>query len=505
MNKKEIVLAGINSRYSHSSFGLRSLRANLKELRERSVIEEFVIGENPRNIAETILSHAPKIVGIGTYIWNATDVRDLIGILKKISPETTIVLGGPEASHPPYRVDFSAADHIVPGEGEIVFYRLCRDLLEGRKIKERIISPVTPDLKELALPYDEYSDHDIAHRHIYVEASRGCPFTCEFCLSAIDERVRTFDTKRLLEAFETLWRRGARSFKFIDRTFNLHIRYALDLIDFFLSKTEPVELHFEVVPDRFPEALRERIGSFGPATLQLEIGIQTLNPEILANIRRRMDLRKVKENIAFLDRHTHAHLHLDLIVGLPGESLESFADNLNTLKKLTDAEIQIGILKKLSGTTLHRHDETFGMVYSDIPPYDILKNDLLSFDTIQKMKRFARYWDIVYNSGNFRQTADFLFDGEDVFGGFFDFSGWIFTQTASTWQISMGRMSQLIFEYLTTRRGYDKRKVADTIIEDIMRVKGRSIPGFLRQYATKIPDLRPQKLSRHNKRQVLRT
>ncbi|OQX72573.1 MAG: B12-binding domain-containing radical SAM protein [Campylobacteraceae bacterium 4484_4] len=501
----EIVLVGINSRYSHSAFGLRYLRANLKELRERSVIEEFVIGENPQNIAEKILRHTPKIVGIGTYIWNAPDVHNLIETLKKVSPQTTIVLGGPEVSHPPFRVDFSAADYIVPGEGEIGFYTLCRDLLAGTPPKSRIPAPTVPKLKALALPYDEYSDHDIAHRHIYVEASRGCPFECEFCLSAIDERVRMFDMERLMESFEKLWQRGARKFKFIDRTFNLNIRHAIRLIDFFLAKEEPCELHFEVIPDHFPEALRERIKAFPPASLQLEIGIQTLNPEILANIHRRMDLQKVRENIAFLEQETNAHLHLDLIVGLPGESLESFANNLNTLKKMTDAEIQIGILKKLSGTTLHRHDEVYGMVYSDIPPYDILKNDLLSFETIQKMKRFARYWDIVYNSGNFRKTVTYIFDGEDVFGGFFDFSTWIFEETESTWQISLLRMTELIFRYLTRKRGYDPTQIADTILEDILRVGGRKIPGFLRDYASHIPDLRKNRLDKSKKRQELRT
>ncbi len=499
-----IVLVGINSRYAHTAIGLRYLRANLHELREHSVIEEFVIGESAQNITEKILRHSPRIVGIGTYIWNAIDVQRLILTLKKVAPELVIVLGGPEVSHRPFRVDFSAADYIVPGEGELLFYRLCRDLLQGTPPKERILSPQLPDLKRIELPYDEYSDHDLRHRYTYVEASRGCPFRCEFCLSAIDERVRMFDMDRLMEALEKLWQRGARHFKFIDRTFNLNIRHATRLIDFFLSKEEPYTLHFEVIPDHFPETLRERIRRFPPATLQLEIGIQTLDPRVLERIERRMDLRKVRENIAFLEHETHAHLHLDLIVGLPGESLEGFAANLDALKRLTDAEIQIGILKKLSGTTLHRHDETYGMVYSDLPPYDILKNDLLPFETIQKMKRFARFWDLVYNSGNFRQTVGYLFQKEGVFTGFFDFCEWIYAQTASTWQISLNRMAELLFGYLQAE-GYDAAMIARSLASDLLSIEGRKLPAFLRGYVTDLPQKRAKRMERQKRRQILRS
>lgn len=501
---KEIILVAINSRYTHTSIGLRYLYANLKELQDKTEILEFVINEQVQTLAEKILLHQPKIVGIGTYIWNVEDVRDLVEVIKKVSPQTKVVLGGPEASYQPFRVNFDLADFIIQGEGEISFYELCRDILNGKKREHQIIKATMPKLTELTLPYAYYSDHDVQHRYMYVEASRGCPFECEFCLSAIDEKVRQFDMDILLEEFEMLWQKGARNFKFIDRTFNLNIKYANRLMDFFLQKTEPYSLHFEVIPDHFPEALKERIVKFPPTTLQLEIGIQTLNPKILDNINRRMNLNKVKRNITFLENESHAHLHVDLIVGLPGESQESFAKNLNRLKSMTDSEIQIGILKKLSGTTLHRHDLKYGMIYSDKPPYDILKNDHLSFEMIQKMKRFARFWDLTYNSGNFKKTVDYIFE-DDVFKGFYDFSQWIYTQTESTWQISLNRLSELVFNYLTEYKSYDKELIADSILSDIMRINGRKIPQFLRDHLSHIPDLRKGNLTKHNKRQVLRS
>ena len=501
---KEIVLVGINSRYTHTSFGLRYLFANLHELQPKAVIQEYVIKSDPATIVENILAVNPKIVGIGVYIWNATDVHEVVEILHKVAPEVTIVLGGPEVSHKPFRINWQHADYIVQGEGEITFYELCNTILQNIPPYEKILQATMPTLKTLQLPYRYYSDHDISNRYIYVEASRGCPFECEFCLSAIDERVRGFDMDKLLAEFEMLWQRGARNFKFIDRTFNLNIKLANQLMDFFLAKKEPYTLHFEVIPDNFPERLKERIKQFPKGSLQLEIGIQTLNPEILANINRRMNLQKVQENIAFLENETHAHLHLDLIIGLPGESVESFADNLNRLKAMTDSEIQIGILKKLSGTTLDRHDDKYHMVYSDTPPYEILQNDFISFAMLMKLKRFSRFWDLTYNSGNFYRTINYLWKEQTVYDGFFAFSEWIYTQTESTWQISLMRLSELLFRYLTEELHFDKTVIADKMIEDIIKIRGRKIPGILQQHASHIPNLKQLYLQKNQKRQILR-
>ncbi len=478
-----IVLTTFNARYSHASLALRYLFANLHELQEHAVIREFVINQNIQQIAERILDERPEIVGISTYIWNASDITELIGILKKVSPQTFIVLGGPEASHLPHRTDFSQADYIISGEGEVAFYELCRSLLDKQPPAERFIKAPMVDVSQIKLPYDHYDDNDIAHRYIYVETSRGCPYLCEFCLSAIDEKMRYFDIDVMLSEFEKLWQRGVRSFKFIDRTFNLKLTFSNRILDFFLAKEEHFFLHFEVIPDHFPEALRGRIAQFGPAQLQLEIGIQTLNPKIADNIHRPLHLEKIRENLQFLEEHTHAHLHLDLIVGLPGETLQSFARNLDTLVSWSGGEIQIGILKKLSGTTLARHDDPFGMVYSDIPPYDVLQTADVSFKEIQQMKRFARYWDILYNSGNFMQSVELLWEDDKVFNGFLAFSEWLYEQTAATWKISQERMTRLLFEYLSALKEYDTKTVGIKMTEDLAKA-GRKPPAFLRLYAT---------------------
>ncbi|MDD3323904.1 MAG: DUF4080 domain-containing protein [Sulfurospirillaceae bacterium] len=497
---KEIVLATFNARYTHTSIALRYLFANLKELQSKSKILEFVINSSAADAVESVLTLNPKIVGIGAYIWNALEVQEFINILKKVSPQTMIVLGGPEASHFPYRVDFERADFIIQGEGDIAFYELCKNILQNNTPKDRIIKAPMVDMNAIYLPYDFYDEQDIKNRYCYVEASRGCPFTCEFCLSSIDKKVRDMDIEKFLSELEKLWQKGVRNFKFIDRTFNLSIANANRILDFFLSKNEEYFVHFEVVPDHFPQELKERIAKFAPASLQLEVGIQTLNPIIAKNINRRLNIPKIKENLAFLQNETKAHLHVDLIVGLPGESVEGFGTNLDMLYSLTQCEIQIGILKKLSGTTLCRHDEEEGMIYSDKPPYDILKNNLISFAQMQKMKRFARFWDLVYNSGNFKKTAPLLWSDGKVYKGFYDFSEWIYSQTESTWQISLERLSNLIFLYLVKVLNYKDEAIKKVLIEDIMGQRGRKLPSFLRDDF--VPRQTKDTIIKTNKRQL---
>jgi len=475
----KILLTTLNSRYTHTSLSLRYLFANLKELQKDSKIIEFSINDAVQTIAEKLLKHKPDIIGISVYIWNVSEIKDVICVIKKVSPKTIIILGGPEVTHEPFRVNLDNADFVIQGEGEEVFYELCKNILNHKTPKNNIIKALPVSLENIEFPYRYYTDEDIKNRYIYIEASRGCPFGCEFCLSSIDKKVRTFHTDKIIKELEKLWQRGARNFKFIDRTFNLNTKIALRFLDFFLQKKPPYFVHFEVVPDCFSESLKEKMTLFAPSTLQLEIGIQTLNPEIASNISRNLNIDKINENIKFLQTKTHSHLHLDLIVGLPGETLKSFGENLDKLVTLSECEIQIGILKKLSGTTINRHDIKYKMIYSDIPPYDILKNSELSFEDIQIMKRFSRFWNLVYNSGNFKKTAPLIWKDGSVFENFYDFGMWIYTQTDSTYKISFQRLSKLLFVYLTEIKKLPKQTVIQNMLQDITKTKGRAIPPYL--------------------------
>ncbi|MCL1980480.1 MAG: B12-binding domain-containing radical SAM protein [Proteobacteria bacterium] len=485
-----IVLTTINARYIHANLGLRWLFANLGELQPQAIIQEYCLTDRPSDIAEAILAESPAIVGIGVYIWNAAEVRRLVGVLKQVAPATIIVLGGPEVSHLPLRVDFSSADYLLQGEGEHSFRKLCRAVLAGHPPATRIVAAALVETDTLKPPYRFYTDQDLAHRLAYVEASRGCPFACEFCLSSIDRQVRPFPADGFLAEMEALWARGARTFKFVDRTFNANPATAARILDFFLAQQPPFHAHFEMIPDHFPDSLKERIARFPVGTLQLEVGIQTLNPHIAANINRRLNMDRIRENLAFLGQRTNAHLHLDLIVGLPGESLAQFGQHLDTLVALCSGEIQIGILKKLSGTAIDRHDQEHGMVYSADPPYELLQNNLISFGEMQEMKRLARFWDLVYNSGNCKRTAPLLWLDGGVFKGFCAFCAWLHARSSATWQLGLPRLAELLFTYLTVTQGRDKTEVADALAADILGIRGRVLPPSVMAYVTRLPDER---------------
>jgi radical SAM superfamily enzyme YgiQ (UPF0313 family) len=448
-----ILLSTLNARYAHASLGLRYLLANMGELQAETRIQEFVIGAKTTSLVERILAHRPRIVGFGVYIWNVEETTRVVAMLKRVAPEIVIVLGGPEVSFEPEQQEIvRLADYLVTGWGDVTFPRLCKEILHGPKPLMKIHAGVQPPMAEIALPYSLYTDEDIAHRTLYVEASRGCPFKCEFCLSSLDKTAWPFPLDAFLAELETMYRRGARLFKFVDRTFNLNVKTSMKIMQFFLDKIEaapgdPVYAHFELVPDHLPDALKDMIARFPAGALQFEIGIQSFNPEVQALVSRKQDNAKAAANIHWLSTQSHAHLHVDLIAGLPGEDIGSFGRGFDHLWSLGPDEIQFGILKRLRGTPIIRHTEPFGMKYDPYPPYTILANDKISFADMQRLVRFARYWDLVANSGRFVNTTRVLL-GATPFANFMAFSDWAYANTDATHRIALDRLVKLVERWL---------------------------------------------------------
>lgn len=465
-----ILLSTLNARYTHASLGLRYLLANMGPLQERTTIQEFVIGAKTTDLVERILAHAPRIVGFGVYIWNVEETTRLVALLKRVAPQLTIILGGPEVSHETGEQEIvKLADYVVTGWGDVTFPKLCREILDGPKPIMKVHAGVQPPMEDIVLPYSLYSEEDIAHRTLYVEASRGCPFKCEFCLSSLDKTAWPFPLDTFLAELELLYSRGARLFKFVDRTFNLNVKTSLRIMQFFLDKIEaapndPVYAHFELVPDHLPEALKETIAKFPAGALQFEIGIQSFNPEVQSLVSRRQNNEKAAENIRWLTRHSTAHLHVDLIAGLPGEDVASFARGFDHLVSLGAEEIQFGILKRLRGTPIIRHTQDFGMVYDPYPPYTVLATNRIDFATMQRLVRFARYWDLVANSGRFANTIPVLL-GEAPFDNFMAFSDWIYAHTDATHRIALDRLAKLVAQWLQVR-GMDAGEAAALLASD---------------------------------------
>ena len=493
----DIVLATLNAKYIHAAFGLRYLHANLGGLRERACIAEFDINQRPLEIVERILAHEPRIVGLGVYIWNVVPTTEVVALLKRIRPELIIILGGPEVS---YETDgqeiVRLADHTITGEADNAFREVCRAILDGQP-PPKIITADLPKLDALALPYDLYSDADLAHRVIYVEASRGCPFTCEFCLSSLDIPVRQFPLDAFLASLDRLLARGATQFKFVDRTFNLHLPTSTAILQFFLDRwRDGLFVHFEMIPDRLPEQLRVLIAQFPPGAVQLEVGIQTFDDATSLNISRRQNLVKLEDNFRYLRAHTGVHIHADLIVGLPGEGIESFGRGFDRLLALRPQEIQVGILKRLRGTPIVRHDAEYAMRYSPHPPYEILQNRDITFPDMQRMRRFARYWDITANSGNFSATLALLWqwDGRPAcrsevgvspamspFAQFLRFSDWLFHHLARTHTIALDTLARSLFTFLTEQLGLEKESVASALSQDWRRTGRKDLPPWLEE------------------------
>jgi radical SAM superfamily enzyme YgiQ (UPF0313 family) len=443
-----ILLCTLNAKYIHSSLGLRYLYANMGELQAQTRIMEFMINQRPVDIAEQILNEQPVIVGLGVYIWNIAQTTEVIAILKSINPKITIVLGGPEISYETKSSPaFPYADHIIRGQADLDFPELCNHILEQRDNLPTVIDARAFHPRELQLPYAFYDKEDIRQRVIYVEASRGCPFKCEFCLSSLDKTSQAFDTDLFLQAMQSLYERGARHFKFVDRTFNLNIKTSQRILQFFMGKPlHDLFLHFELIPDRLPQELKQLIQMFPPGCLQFEIGIQTFNPQVQKNISRKQDHDKTVQNLRYLSDETEVHLHTDLIAGLPGENLRSFASGFDLLISLQPHEIQLGILKRLRGTPIIRHDNEFNMIYNPTPPYNILSTTDMDARTLFRLNRFARYWDMIANSGRFTFTVMEIL-ADQPFDNFMKLSDWLFSTTGQTHRIALPRLFRLLYDF----------------------------------------------------------
>jgi radical SAM superfamily enzyme YgiQ (UPF0313 family) len=467
----DIVLATLNARWSHASLGLRCLYANLGPLQSRAAIEEFTVAAPLEPVVERILAHEPRVLGLGVYIWNVTRTTELVRRLRAAAPRLRIVLGGPEVSHELDSQPIVAlADHVVTGPGEWAFARLAAQLLDGPRPLSRIVAGGLPPLEEIALPYAHYTAEDLARRHLYVEASRGCPFRCEFCLSSLDRTAVPFPLPALLQSLADLHARGARAFRFVDRTFNLKAAVGRTILEFFLERLrempgEPLFLHFELVPDHLPDVLREPIVQFPPGTLQFEIGIQTWNPEVQTRISRRQDNAKAEANLRWLRSETHAHLHVDLIAGLPGESLESFAEGFDRLVRLRPQEVQVGLLKRLRGAPIARHTGPFGMRYATDAPYQVLETAALSAADVTRIARFARYWDLYANSGRFARTLPMQL-GDAPFERFMALSDWLWARTGSTHRLSLEQRADALRAWLVECDRRDPTTVEHAIAAD---------------------------------------
>jgi radical SAM superfamily enzyme YgiQ (UPF0313 family) len=476
----DILLTTINAKWIHPSLALRLLKANLGDLENQSDILEFALRQPLEEKVQKISEVKSKVLGISVSIWNHEQTLEVLCELEKRwndeHQKPIIILGGPEAGQLEKDLPlYKKADWIINGEGENVFRELCKLFLQKKNLQNDVesiehqlknnpfiksvdgkkIIAREVNLETIDASYRLYTDEDISRKLIYVESSRGCPFGCEFCLSSLDRHVRYFPIDDFLQNMKTLIERGAKNakasfgFKFLDRTFNLDFDRAKKIMEFFLHHLTPnMYVHFEMVPSRFPDELRELLTQFPKGTLRLEVGIQTFNPETANIIGRPSNPEKEIESLAFLKNKTNAIVHADLIAGLPGEHYESFAKGFDTLWSVRPTEIQMGILKRLPGTPICKKDEAFGMRYSDAPPYDVIQTNAISKTEMEHMKNFARFWELIVNRGNFESFAEKIFPEEKpIFHQFMNLSDWLLKRFGKNWGIDRAHLRTALEEW----------------------------------------------------------
>ena len=479
-----VILATFNARYQHPALGLRYLQANLGAARAAAELLEFDLQMPPLDAAEQILARQPRIVGLGVYIWNVQLIAELLAILRRVCPGLVVVLGGPELdgaaeAHPLV----AAADYVLCGEADLALGSLCRELLAGRRPAERIMRVPPPNPAQVELPYELYTDQDLQHRLVYVEAARGCPFGCEYCRSSTAPGVRRFPLETILPAFERLLARGARRFKFVDRTFNLDLDFGRAILEFWYARHLPgLEVHFEIVPGILTDDWLALLGRAPPGLLRLEVGVQTFDAEVAARVGRRQDPERVAAALRALRTQTTARIHADLIAGLPGETPAGFAAGFDRLIRLQPHEIQLGLLKRLPGTALSRHDAEWGMVYNPQPPYELLQSRLLEFAALQRLRRMARFWESLYNSGHFLETLPRLWadPASSPFAEFDRLSDWLWARFGRCHALPLVALTEALFRFLTEIKALDRKEVAEILLRDYTRGARREIPGFLR-------------------------
>lgn len=421
----KILLAAVNAKYIHSNLAVYSLRANLLNYKSYVKLKEYTINHQREDVIQDIYLEQPDVLVLSCYIWNIDFIQSILADIKKVLPQIDIWLGGPEVS---YLSETFLREHphvkgIMRGEGEVTFRELTALYVDKHTDLNQICGLTyrskqggsilsTPDrtpsnMDDFAFPYEDLTDFE--NRIIYYESSRGCPYSCAYCLSSVDKSVR-FRSLSLVEK-ELLFfiEHRVPQVKFVDRTFNCSHKHTMGIFKIIKEYDNGItNFHFEISADILNQEELEFLSTLRPGLVQLEIGVQSVNEQTILAIHRKTKFEKLKENVLFIKQKGNIHQHLDLIAGLPYEGYESFAHSFNAVYDMRPQQLQLGFLKVLKGANIYEVHKQYGIVYSDKPPYEVLYTDWLSFDEIIQLKQVEEMVEVYYNSMQFMRTMEFL-------------------------------------------------------------------------------------------------
>ena len=421
-----ILLTAINAKYIHSNPAVYSLRAYAcryggSRYEEEIRIAEYTINQPADEILMDIYVRHPDILCISCYLWNISYVEQLIREIPKILPDTKVWLGGPEVSYNAREMlnVYPGLAGVMCGEGEQIFLELLETYAAGNEPEEILTAREALDLSSIPFIYEHIEDFD--NRIVYYESSRGCPFSCSYCLSSIDKCLRFRDPDLVRRELQFFIDHEVPQVKFVDRTFNCRHDHAMAVWSYIKEHDRGItNFHFEVAADLLNDEEIALIRSMRPGLIQLEIGVQSTNPDTVREIRRRMDLVKVEGNVAAVREARNVHQHLDLIAGLPYEDYDSFARSFDRVYAMKPDQLQLGFLKVLKGSLMHEKTEEYGLVCQDRPPYEVLSTKWLSYSDVIRLKKIEEMVEVYYNSGQFRNTMEQL---EQAYASSFEMYG----------------------------------------------------------------------------------
>ncbi len=404
-----IGIVTLNAKFIHSSLSLRYLRNAARRGGFANVwIREFIINQPTWKIAAEILKQSPDMLGISVYIWNRKQSFELLEHLQKQNPKMKIVLGGPEVSFEP---ELPEGYTLIAGEGETKWVEYLNITAKGETPSPEVLkrwNTYGSDLPDLHPPYSEEDYPNLKNKYAYIETSRGCPYLCSFCLSALDKKVRYFNDEDIRRQIERLIENGTRKIKFVDRTFNLKPERMTSLMQW-LTQFDGAEFHFEVVGDLLDEKMMRFLETVPQGMFQFEIGVQTATEEVQGAIHRKQSNATLFKTIRALIQQDRVHIHCDLIFGLPGETLNELLNSFTQVLKLKPHELQLGFLKFLPGAPIRDRIESHEYSYLSFPPYELLSHKDLSAEEVRFLKQFVEVFDLFYNTKRFQFSLDTLF------------------------------------------------------------------------------------------------
>ena len=485
-NKPKVLLVGINAKYIHSNLAIRYLKNYIQENSTNDNIHtvEYSINNRADEIIQAVFGENPDIIGFSTYIWNVELVLKITATIKLILPNCTIFLGGPEVSYETenFLKSHKEVDFLIKGEGEIplteflnsVTNKTDLSLVTGISYIDKggnfINNPPAEylDMNKLAFPYEDKDFTNLEHKIIYYEASRGCPYNCQYCMSSLDKKVRCTDLEKTKKELLIFLNFGVRQVKFVDRTFNFNKTRSLELWEFLIENDNGItNFHFEIAAILLDDEILEKIKHARNGLFQFEIGVQTTNQKTADAIIRPTDFVKISSVVKKINTYKNIHQHLDLIIGLPFEDYSSFKNSFNDVYALSPQQFQLGFLKLLKGSGLYADREKYNLIHQPTPPYEILSTNELSYKEILFLKIIEDIVDRFHNSERFSNTLSYLKQNFTTPFDFFETLAEYYKTHGYQENLSKDNHYKMLFDF-GLLKGYSKPILSDCIRLDMM-------------------------------------